>query len=303
MKLNKTREKLIKMYIDSLKEDVIPWRQRWSNNLNKNGITNLEYKGVNQLLLQAVSMNEHYNDNRWFTYVQIKEKEYKLTNSKGKGVPIEFWSVYDIKNKRKLDYSQYEKIIEKNPEEKENYRLFSNISYVFNGSLIEGLPPIETSYNMKKVEIPRLIKNVINNLGVKYYEYGNDAYYNPKTDEIVLPPKNVFVDKYSYYATQLHELCHSTGNEKRLNRKFNIGDKKEYAREELVAEIGSSFLMQKLNVDVKAEHYDNHKTYIQSWINILENKPNELFRAINESNKVVDYIKDNSKNKEKNYER
>lgn len=303
MKLNKTREKLIKMYIDSLKEDVIPWRQRWSNNLNKNGITNLEYKGVNQLLLQAVSMNEHYNDNRWFTYVQIKEKGYKLTNSKGKGVPIEFWSVYDIKNKRKLDYSQYEKIIEKNPEEKENYRLFSNISYVFNGSLIEGLPPIEASYNMKKVEIPRLIKNVINNLGVKYYEYGNDAYYNPKTDEIVLPPKNVFVDKYSYYATQLHELCHSTGNEKRLNRKFNIGDKKEYAREELVAEISSSFLMQKLNVDVKAEHYDNHKTYIQSWINILENKPNELFRAINESNKVVDYIKDNSKNKEKNYER
>lgn len=303
MKLNKTREKLIKMYIDSLKEDVIPWRQRWSNNLNKNGITNLEYKGVNQLLLQAVSMNEHYNDNRWFTYVQIKEKGYKLTNSKGKGVPIEFWSVYDIKNKRKLDYSQYEKIIEKNPEEKENYRLFSNISYVFNGSLIEGLPPIEASYNMKKVEIPRLIKNVINNLGVKYYEYGNDAYYNPKTDETVLPPKNVFVDKYSYYATQLHELCHSTGNEKRLNRKFNIGDKKEYAREELVAEISSSFLMQKLNVDVKAEHYDNHKTYIQSWINILENKPNELFRAINESNKVVDYIKDNSKNKEKNYER
>lgn len=303
MKLNKTREKLIRMYIDSLKEDVIPWRQRWSNNLNKNGITNLEYKGVNQLLLQAVSMNEHYNDNRWFTYVQIKEKGYKLTNSKGKGVPIEFWSVYDIRNKRKLDYSQYEKIIKKNPKEKENYRLFSNTSYVFNGSLIEGLPPIETNYNMKNVEIPRLIKNIINNLGVKYYEYGNDAYYNPKTDEIVLPPKNVFVDKYSYYATQLHELCHSTGNVKRLNRQFNIGDKKEYAREKLIAEISSSFLMQKLNVDIKAEHYDNHKTYIQSWINILEDKPNELFRAINESNKVVDYIKDNSRNKEKNYER
>lgn len=303
MKLNKTREKLIKMYIDSLKEDVIPWRQRWSNNLNKNGITNLEYKGVNQLLLQAVSMNEHYNDNRWFTYVQIKERGYKLTNSKGKGVPIEFWSVYDIRNKRKLDYSQYEKIIKKNPKEKENYRLFSNISYVFNGSLIEGLPPIEANYNMKNVEIPRLIKNIINNLGVKYYEYGNDAYYNSKTDEIVLPPKNVFVDKYSYYATQLHELCHSTGNVKRLNRQFNIGDKKEYAREELIAEISSSFLMQKLNVDIKAEHYDNHKTYIQSWINILEDKPNELFRAINESNKVVDYIKDNSRNKEKNYER
>ena len=67
-------------------------------------------------------------------------------------------------------------------------------------------------------------------------------------------------------------------------------NKKDYAREELIAEISSSFLMQKLNVDAKAEHFDNHKTYIKSWIEILEDKPNELFKAINESNKVVDYI-------------
>ena len=80
-------------------------------------------------------------------------------------------------------------------------------------------------------------------------------------------------------------------------------NKKDYAREELIAEISSSFLMQKLNVDAKAEHYDNHKTYIQSWIEILEDKPGELFKAINESNKVVDYINEHSRNKEKNYER
>ena len=82
MKLNKTREELIKMYIDSLKENVIPWRQRWTNNTNRNGLTNIEYRGVNQLLLQFIAAKEHYEDTRWLTYVQVKEKGYKLKESK-----------------------------------------------------------------------------------------------------------------------------------------------------------------------------------------------------------------------------
>ena len=107
--------------------------------------------GVNQLLLQFIAAKEHYEDTRWLTYVQVKEKGYKLKDSKGKGVPIEFWSVYDIKNKKRLDIAQYEKIIALNPEDKDNYKLFCNTSYVFNGSLIEGLPPIEINKNMKNI--------------------------------------------------------------------------------------------------------------------------------------------------------
>ena len=61
--------------------------------------------------------------------------------------------------------------------------------------------------------------------------------------------------------------------------------------------------MQKLNIDTKAEHIDNHKTYIQSWIKILNDKPNELFKAIAESNKVCDYVEELSKIKTKERER
>lgn len=303
MKLSKTREQLIRMYIESLEEEKIPWRKRWNSSSNKNGITNTDYKGVNQLLLSVVASQEHYNDNRWLTYFQIKEKGYKLKKSKGKGVPIEFWSVYDIVNKKRIDISEYEKLIEKYPEKKDYYKLFCSVSYVFNADLIEGIPAVETNKNMKTVEIPSFISNVIKNLGVKYSEHGNRAYYSPLTDEVVLPPKEEFIDQYSYFATQLHELCHSTGHEKRLNRNMSNDDKKEYAREELIAEISSSFLMQKLNVDVNAEHYDNHKTYIQSWISILKDKPNELFKAINEANKVFDYVNEHSINKIKDRER
>lgn len=293
----KTKDELIKMYLESLEENKIPWRQRWTTSLNKNGITNTSYKGINQLLLSCVSYKEHYEDNRWFTYIQIKEKGYKLKNSKGKGVPIEFWSVYDIKNKKKISFEEYNKIIDKAPERKEQYKTFCNVTYVFNGSLIEGLKELDKTKN-NNIQVNSYINKIIDKLKVKYKEEGDKAFYNTNEDQVVLPEKNKFFDKYSYYATQLHELCHSTRHESRLIR-FDINNKQDYAREELIAEISSSFLMQKLDINPKTEDYNNHKAYIQSWIQILKDKPNKLFKAINESNKVCEYIEDKVRNKER----
>lgn len=295
---SKTREQLVKMYLDALKENKIPWRERWYSDLNKNGVTNTEYRGVNQLILSYVAYKEKYKDNRWLTYKQIKENNYKITNAKGKGIPIEFWSVYDIKNKIRLDFPTYEKIIEKTPERKKDFKVFCNTTYVFNASLIEGIKPNEKN-NRNTIPTNIYFKRLISKLHIEYIEEGNKAYYIPSKDTIVLPPSSKFFDKYSYYATQLHELSHATGHSSRLNRNLNNQNKKDYAREELIAEISSSFLMQKLNVKVHEDDYNNHKSYIQSWILLLEDKPNELFKAVGEANKICDYLDSKVKNKEK----
>ena len=295
---SKTREQLVKMYLDALKENKIPWRERWYSDLNKNGVTNTEYRGVNQLILSYVAYKEKYKDNRWLTYKQVKENNYKITNAKGKGVPIEFWSVYDIKNKIRLDFPTYEKIIEKTPERKKDFKVFCNTTYVFNASLIEGIKPNEKN-NRNTIPTNIYFKRLISKLHIEYIEEGNKAYYIPSKDTIVLPPSSKFFDKYSYYATQLHELSHATGHSSRLNRNLNNQNKKDYAREELIAEISSSFLMQKLNVKVHEDDYNNHKSYIQSWILLLEDKPNELFKAVGEANKICDYLDSKVKNKEK----
>ena len=295
---SKTREQLIQMYLDALKDNEIPWRERWYSDLNKNGVTNTEYRGVNQLILSYVAYKEKYKDNRWLTYKQIKENNYKITNAKGKGVPIEFWSVYDIKNKIRLDFPTYEKIIEKTPERKKDFKVFCNTTYVFNASLIEGIKPNEKN-NRNTIPTNIYFKRLISKLHIEYIEEGNKAYYIPSKDTIVLPPSSKFFDKYSYYATQLHELSHATGHSSRLNRNLNNQNKKDYAREELIAEISSSFLMQKLNVKVHEDDYNNHKSYIQSWILLLEDKPNELFKAVGEANKICDYLDSKVKNKEK----
>lgn len=200
--INKTRDELVKMYIQSLEENVIPWRKGWLNSLNKNGITNTSYKGINQLLLSYVSYKEHYEDNRWFTYVQIKEKGYKLKNSKGKGVPIEFWSVYDIKNKKKISFEEYNKIIDKAPERKEQYKTFCNVTYVFNGSLIEGLKELDKTKN-NNIQVNSYINKIIDKLKVKYKEEGDKAFYNTIEDKVVLPEKinfmiNIHIMQHSF---------------------------------------------------------------------------------------------------------
>lgn len=299
MKTNKTREELIKMYIDTLSEGEIPWRKRWINDSNINGITKIEYKGINQLMLNFITYKEKYNDNRWFTYKQIENLGLKLNNAKGKGVPIEFWSAYNIKTKKKFNFKEYSDYIEKNPEEKENFRVIVKNAVVFNGALIEGLPEIKIKD--KNIKPSSYIQKILRELEVSYEEKGNQAYYNILEDKITLPKKEMFIDEYSYYATQLHEICHSTGHQKRLNRNME-NNKLDYAREELIAEISSSFLMQDLKIPSETEHYDNHKAYIQNWISILSDKPNELFKAISEANNITKFLDNKiiNKNQTKN---
>ena len=198
MKISKTKEELVNMYIDSLKEGKIPWRERWVSSLNVNGISDKEYKGINQLLLSYVTYKEQYNDNRWFTYYQIKQKAYELKDAKGKGIPVEFYSVYDIKNKKKVDFADYERLVNERPETKANYRLICNTSYVFNASLIEGVPEQDKYPYDKSIPANNFIKKIISKLGVKYSERGNEAFYSPTTDEIVLPESKKFYDEYSY---------------------------------------------------------------------------------------------------------
>lgn len=69
-----------------------------------------------------------------------------------------------------------------------------------------------------------------------------------------------------YYSTALHEIGHSTGHEKRLNRSLSADHgSPEYAEEEMRAEIASMFLEQDMGVEVKDKHIENNSAYIAAW--------------------------------------
>jgi len=128
---------------------------------------------------------------------------------------------------------------------------------------------------------------------------GGQAYYRAFDDIIVMPDKKIFKSEQYYYSTLFHEMIHSTGSTKRLNRnmKGQFGDK-DYAFEELIAEIGASFISSEAGI--LYHHIKNTATYIKSWnkrlIEKLENDSEFIFKASAKAQKAADYILDVDKN-------
>ncbi len=298
--ISKARQNLINAYIESLDEGQIPWEQMWRTTIPENAISGIKYRGINNLYLSYIAYKRGYKDNRWITFNQMKKKNWKFIESaKGKGVPVEWWTMKNKNNNKIISFEEYNRLIQENPEKEREYKI-SKMSYiVFNGDLIDGL--FNDKIEQKQEIISNdYIQNIINNIGVGYKEEGEESYYNPYEDIVVLPPSNSFKTSNSYYATQLHELAHSTGHESRLSRNIkNRFGTEEYAKEELRAEISSSFLMQKFHLEEDKRHLDNHKSYVKNWLELLKNSPQELFNAITDANKIADYLDDNSIKKDK----
>ncbi len=123
------------------------------------------------------------------------------------------------------------------------------------------------------------------------YHKSDQAFYRPVEDRIYLPYRQQFHSEYAYASTALHELSHATGSEHRLNRKQGGEFGTEpYAYEELVAEISSCFLSSELPMGQTEEHLQNHKAYVQSWIQGIKEQPDALFRAVKDAEQAAVYL-------------
>lgn len=120
------------------------------------------------------------------------------------------------------------------------------------------------------------------------------AYYRPSTDEIVLPTKEQFdidgCDHYAagqeYYSTMLHEMAHSTGVEKRLNRPM----KENYGREELVAELTAAVCGKALGFAASVQ--ENNAAYLKDWIEQIKEQPRFLVSVLNDVSKAFAMIQE-----------
>lgn len=305
--VSKTRQELLDMYINALKEEKLPWEMPWRSGINmkpKNFVSGKTYRGVNRMLLTIISDIRGLEDGRWATFNQIEDKkkiyhpgeEWHLRKG-SKGVPIELWKIKDIKANKLIDFDEYYRIIHDDPDLKKNYQLFSHTYHVYSLADVDGAPQIEKEVS-ETVSIPELEEfcdEVLHNIGVSLTHGGSEAYYSPRDDRIVMPEISKFVTAEDYYATRLHETAHSTGAKKRLDRDLSgTFGSESYAKEELRAEIASSLLFADLHMPTTANTLDNHKAYIQSWIADLEKDPLILFQAIKDAEKISDYVLDHA---------
>lgn len=294
---SRVREEMTKEFINSLKENVIPWEQEWVGGERAfNPTTGTRYRGTNAFWLAWNAHLNQWKDPRWCTFAQAQKNGWKI-KSGSKGTRIEFFSPYDKQEKRKITYKELAKLQKTLTLEELEVRISYPVAnyVVFNAVQIEGIPNYIAKipeWNKENVIVVR--DNLFKNMGLNFNEGGERAYYNQSIDSITLPEIDKFISEYGYLATMLHEAGHATGHKSRLNRDMSghFGSKK-YAREELRAEIASAFTALEIGIsNVEIEHTNNHKAYIQNWIEFLEKNPNELFLAIRDAEQISKYLID-----------
>jgi antirestriction protein ArdC len=115
---------------------------------------------------------------------------------------------------------------------------------------------------------------------------GNQAFYSTGSDFIQCPFRHQFDPPEGFYETMFHELIHWSENSTRLNwDRTNEG----HAMGELIAEIGSCFMMGELDLPM-AESLDNHAIYVQGWLREMNNDSKFIFKAASQASKAVEFI-------------
>jgi antirestriction protein ArdC len=110
---------------------------------------------------------------------------------------------------------------------------------------------------------------------VQVHDGGDQACYIPSLDCIHMPEVKQFKEGHKGYAqTFAHECIHATGAKSRLGRKLDGGfGYKDYAREELVAEIGAAMIMANTGTDLNE---DQCVAYLKSWLKACDDDATAL---------------------------
>ena len=288
------RKEVVDELIKSMEEGYIATRQLWDKMAVRpqNPVSQIYYRGGNRFRLSMEAVKRGYKDPRWLTYNQATENGWQVKKGE-KGVLCEKWIFSKTVKEKNEKGVEVEKEIELD-------KPIVNYFKVFNGEQIAGIPELE-KFPIEKGQVLEIAEDMIASSMCPIKEVGQEqAYYSPSKDEIVLPLRESFKDSESFLSTALHEMIHSTGHENRLNRdKGHMIGSSEYAKEELIAELGSVFLQGDLGIKLEGEHFQDHSNYLNYWIKTLKEDYHELFRASIQAEKGSQFLYSNYLEREK----
>lgn len=284
-------------FIEMMQDGTAPWLKEWkgadlSSIMPRNATTGNTYKGINTLNLIAEAQIKGYEDPRWLTYKQAKALGGNVKAGE-KHTKIEFWQFG-----REVDKigENGRPVIGEDGKPEKIFMRYEHPAHtfhqVFNAAQCENIPElVKEDLATKREFIPiEMAEKILQNSGavINYDKHGRSAHYQPQSDEITLPLKELFSSEMGFYSTALHELGHWSGHDSRLNRDMSHPFGTEgYAKEELRAEIASFMLCSELGVDFDPS---NHGAYVKSWCKNLEDEPKEIFRASSDALKITNFI-------------
>jgi antirestriction protein ArdC len=255
-----------------LEKGRAPWLKPFIN--HSNFITKKPYRGINYLSTISSDFNCPY----WLTFKQVELLKGKVKKGE-KGTPIHFYKI------------QNNETDENEVSEESKVNFISIFSYVFNLEQVEGIEWQDESFKKEIQGAESIVKNYKTCPEI-VSECSDKAFYSPLQDYINCPRPTFFKSKEAYFSTLFHEMIHSTGHTSRLDRselstKAFYGSH-DYSLEELVAEIGATFLCHEAGIIDQT--YGNSENYIKGWLAALKNDPKMIVLASQRATKATKYI-------------
>ncbi|MCW1430898.1 ArdC family protein [Novosphingobium sp. JCM 18896] len=280
-------DEVTRRIIAQLEAGRLPWVQPWSNTLGagpcaglpRNAASGRPYSGINVLILWGAVIEAGYHSQGWLTFRQaiaaggaVRKGEHGTTV-----VYADRFTPEAEKTRAAQEGGEARALP------------FLKRFTVFNAAQIDGLPEglFAEPAPLPDREVEPIGESLIAASGIDFRVGGARAYYAPEPDFVAVPPQPAFRDQINYYRTCFHELTHATGHPSRLGRSLkNAFGSKDYAREELVAEMGSAFLCASLGIVPTVRHAD----YIGAWLEVCQEDNRAIFRAASQASKAADWL-------------
>ena len=261
-------EIITQQILSQLQSGTIPWKKPWRVIPPTNLVSRKQYRGINLILLNSLPFESPY----FLTFKQARMLGGFVRQGE-KGFPIIYWQfIVDEETEKKIPLLRY-------------YTVFSLSQTVG----IDAPPIVAQTFNpIEKCE--EIVSGMVNRPKIELV--GNVAAYFPSVDLVKLPARQWFSQPEEFYSTEFHELIHSTSHPSRLDRKMEEGPARfgsaSYSKEELVAEIGASFLNAKAGIS--SATLENSSSYIANWLRVLRNDKKMIVCAAAQAHKSADYI-------------
>lgn len=266
--------------LEMLDAGEIPWNKPWHGGLEGaiSYSTGKPYSLLNQFLLPKAG--------EYLTFNQVKALGGKVKKG-AKSHLVVFFKLFISKDYKKNSEGEMEEEVKKVP--------VLRYYYVFHIEDCEGVKS-KIADKPKKVlspveEAEKVLSDYYGRETVKFEAKISDkAYYSPSGDYVVVPALEQYESVEEYYSTAFHETVHSTGHSSRLNRDMegHFGSQ-DYSKEELVAEMGSAFLLNHCELD-SPKVTKNNAAYIQGWAKKLRSDKKFIVSAASKAEKAVKYI-------------
>lgn len=272
-------------FIEELQKGVVPWQKPWITccagaDCAISHANGKPYSLLNQMLLS-------YKPGEWLSYKQITDAGGHIKKGEKPSIVV-FW-----------------KFVPKTEENEDGEKVvvgqFPMLKYynVWHIDQCEGVKAkfaqAAKTFETEPIEAAeKVVNDYFGREACKLFiENRNDAFYSSSKDEIHVPSKSQFKEISEYYSTLFHEAVHSSGAADRLNRKELVEKtffgSEDYSKEELVAEMGSAFILAQLGI-TNEKTFKNSAAYVQNWLKVLKSDPKMVVHAASKAERAAEYI-------------